>query len=161
MESTCHPIVDVSNSLLPCNHLLLEWIVVIFATDSQSASTSWCRTVLWGPWPDFICSLVWHVLASSFREPSLTRGRVCILQCTSLPGQSREAPITIHYVPFETGFPFRRPLRLVGLRWKYSNPPPHGQTRFHTEVTGIYNSDAELYCWRIKGLYGSVSFPVV
>jgi hypothetical protein len=25
-----------------------------------------------------------------------------------------------------TGFPFRRHLRLAGLRWRYSNPPPHG-----------------------------------
>jgi hypothetical protein len=24
-----------------------------------------------------------------------------------------------------TGFPFRRLLRLAGLRWRYSNPPPH------------------------------------
>jgi hypothetical protein len=28
--------------------------------------------------------------------------------------------------PPDTGFPFRRLLRLVGLRWKYSTPPPHG-----------------------------------
>jgi hypothetical protein len=25
-----------------------------------------------------------------------------------------------------TGFPFRRLLRLAGLRWRYSTPPPHG-----------------------------------
>jgi hypothetical protein len=25
-----------------------------------------------------------------------------------------------------TGFPFRRLLRLARLRWRYSNPPPHG-----------------------------------
>jgi hypothetical protein len=38
------------------------------------------------------------------------------------------------YIPHEhggpvirpgTGFPFRRFLRLAGLRWRYSNPPPH------------------------------------
>jgi hypothetical protein len=27
----------------------------------------------------------------------------------------------------DIGFPFRHLLRLAGLRWKYSNPPPHGQ----------------------------------
>jgi hypothetical protein len=27
-----------------------------------------------------------------------------------------------------TGFPFRRLLRLAGLRWRYSTPPPHGMT---------------------------------
>jgi hypothetical protein len=30
-----------------------------------------------------------------------------------------------------TGFPFRRLLRLLGLRWMYSTPPPHGRHRKH------------------------------
>jgi hypothetical protein len=30
-------------------------------------------------------------------------------------------------IPPGTGFPFRRPLRLAGLRWRYLNPPPHGE----------------------------------
>jgi hypothetical protein len=30
-------------------------------------------------------------------------------------------------IPPGTGLPFRRLLRLVGLRWKYSNPPPCGE----------------------------------
>jgi hypothetical protein len=30
------------------------------------------------------------------------------------------------YILTGTGFPFRRFLRLAGLRWRYSNPPPHG-----------------------------------
>jgi hypothetical protein len=29
-------------------------------------------------------------------------------------------------IPPGTGFPFRRPERLAGLRWRYSTPPPHG-----------------------------------
>jgi hypothetical protein len=29
-------------------------------------------------------------------------------------------------IPLGTGFPFRRLLRLAGLRWRYSNPPPRG-----------------------------------
>jgi hypothetical protein len=29
-------------------------------------------------------------------------------------------------IPSGTGFPFRRLLLLAGLRWRYSNPPPHG-----------------------------------
>jgi hypothetical protein len=29
-------------------------------------------------------------------------------------------------IPPGTGFPFRRLLRLAGLRWRYSNPPPRG-----------------------------------
>jgi hypothetical protein len=57
----------------------LEWNPVIFATDGMSASISWCQAALCVPWPDFTCSLVWYVLPSSRRAPSLTRGRVCIL----------------------------------------------------------------------------------
>jgi hypothetical protein len=29
-------------------------------------------------------------------------------------------------IPPGTGFPFRHPLRLAGIQWKYLNPPPHG-----------------------------------
>jgi hypothetical protein len=29
-------------------------------------------------------------------------------------------------IPPGAGFPFRRLLRLTGLRWRYCNPPPHG-----------------------------------
>jgi hypothetical protein len=29
-------------------------------------------------------------------------------------------------IPPGTGFPFRRLLRLAGLGWRYSNPPPYG-----------------------------------
>jgi hypothetical protein len=29
-------------------------------------------------------------------------------------------------IPPDTGFPFSRLLRLAGLRWRYSNPLPHG-----------------------------------
>jgi hypothetical protein len=30
-------------------------------------------------------------------------------------------------IPPGNGFPFRRPLLLTGLRWKYSTPPSHGE----------------------------------
>jgi hypothetical protein len=42
--------------------LLIPRIGVEFATDGQSASTACCRAALWGPWPDFTCSLIWHVI---------------------------------------------------------------------------------------------------
>jgi hypothetical protein len=32
-------------------------------------------------------------------------------------------------IPSGTGFPFRRLLRLAGLQWRYSNPPPRGAAR--------------------------------
>jgi hypothetical protein len=77
----------------------LRWSWSWIATDGLSASSSWFRAIFWGPWPHFKFSLFWHLLASSCRAPSLTRGRVCILQRTSLSGQSREGPVTIHYCP--------------------------------------------------------------
>jgi hypothetical protein len=89
------------------------------------------------------CSLV------SMGAPSLTRWRVCSLQCNQSMVRVAE-PVTIlycliwdfpnledqvhvfispgtgwpSYTP-GTGFPLRRLLRLTGLRWWYSNPPPH------------------------------------
>jgi hypothetical protein len=41
-------------------------------------------------------------------------------------------------IPPDTGFPFRRLLRLKGLRWRYSVPPPHG--KFH----GVSQSQSHL-----------------
>jgi hypothetical protein len=35
--------------------------------------------------------------------------------------------------PSGAGFPFRRVLRLAGLRWRYSNPPPQGVDQ-HAEL---------------------------
>jgi hypothetical protein len=40
--------------------------------------------------------------------------------------------------PPGTGFPFRRLLRLAGLRWRYSIPPPHG-TPGHCITCPTYN----------------------
>jgi hypothetical protein len=51
---------------------------------------------------------------------SLTRGRVCSLQF--LLALDR-AVILCHI----RDFPFRRLLRLAGLLWRYSTPPPHGR----------------------------------
>jgi hypothetical protein len=127
------------------------WSGVKFETDFQPASSSWCRAAILDPWPDFTCSLDLPVFSSSYRVPSLTRGRVWIFQCTSLTGQSREGPVTKYcspiwdsldlkdqaphpypqekggtVIPLGTGFPIRRLLRPAGLWWRYSNPPPHG-----------------------------------
>jgi hypothetical protein len=75
-----------------------------------------------GPMTRFPCSLVWHVLPSSCRAPSLTRGRVCILQCTSLTGQSREGLVAIYYCLIWDWVPFSSPLttRRVTVGWKSS-----------------------------------------
>jgi hypothetical protein len=77
---------------------------------------------------------------------SLTRGRVCCLQLLlalasavilgseSLGTQDNILQPLIWdsskqeggpVIPSDTGFTFRRLLRLAGLRWRYSTPPPH------------------------------------
>jgi hypothetical protein len=63
---------------------------------------------------------------SSFKAPSLTRKQVCSLQCN----HSLVRPVT------PNNYTLPSHLRLCslfvasydsqGLRWKYSNPPPHG-----------------------------------
>jgi hypothetical protein len=42
-----------------------------------------------------------------------------------------------------TGFHFRRPLRLAGLRWRYSNPLPHGVGLVYLMVASLYSLDTE------------------
>jgi hypothetical protein len=44
-------------------------------------------------------------------------------------------------IPPGTGFPFRRLLRLEGLRWRYSTPPPHGRLT-HSSSSPAYNISA-------------------
>jgi hypothetical protein len=68
------------------------------------------------------------------KAPSLTRKRVCILQCSHSLVRS--------LTPNHTVPPHLRPCSLFvasydsqGLRWKYSNPPPHGCPAY------VYSSD--------------------
>jgi hypothetical protein len=64
--------------------------------------------------------------------PSLTRWRVCLLymlldlaSAVLLGSESlcSRDHILLSHIWY---FPFRRLLRLVGSRWRYSTPPPHG-----------------------------------
>jgi hypothetical protein len=58
-----------------------------------------------------------HILLSPLRlpQPGGPGSRIYI-------PQEQGSPV----IPPGTGFPFCRPYDLRGLRWKYSNPPPHG-----------------------------------
>jgi hypothetical protein len=80
-----------------------------------------------GPWPHFILILSWWQLlcCSSCRAPSLTRGRVCNLQCNRWLVRSLRT--NNHTLPSHL-----RPCSLFvasygsqGLWWRYSNTPPH------------------------------------
>jgi hypothetical protein len=66
---------------------------------------------------------------------SLTRGRVCRLQLllalassVIFGSESRGTRdhILLPQIRQIRNFPLRLLLRLAGLRWRYSNPPPHG-----------------------------------
>jgi hypothetical protein len=90
------------------------------------------RASLWDPWPDFYLVLLtssdnYFFLLS--KAPSLTRKRVCSLQCThslvrSLTPNNHTLPSHLRLCSL-----FVASYDSQGLRWKYSNPPPH-------EVTG-------------------------
>jgi hypothetical protein len=67
--------------------LILDWLtdwlslrVSYITTDGQSANLSWYQDPIWGLWPDFYhCQTI---AGFWYGAPSLTRGRVCLLQCT-------------------------------------------------------------------------------
>jgi hypothetical protein len=115
---------------------------------------SWYRAPLWDLRPDITSCRnvpVWNLRSYFCGAPSLMRGRVCNLQCNHpliRVTQTRNHTLLSHLrlpqpggpgsriyipqgqggpvIPPGTGFPFRRLLRLAGLRWRYCNPPPHG-----------------------------------
>jgi hypothetical protein len=90
-----------------------------------------------GPSPDFffILSLVTIALLFSCRAPSLTRGQVCNLQCNRclvrlLKTNNHTLPSHLRLCSL-----FVASYDSQGLRWRYSNPPPHEvyqtKTGFH------------------------------
>jgi hypothetical protein len=107
-----------------------EWTELsnLVTTDGPSASLSWNKAPIWGLWPDFYyCQLqvCW------FGALSLTRGRGCRLQLllafsnAVILGSESRWPRDHILLPLIRNFPYCRLLRLAGLRWRYSTPPPH------------------------------------
>jgi hypothetical protein len=85
----------------------------------------------------WVCNLLLLlVIACAFPLESGSRGtldHILLSQFLRLPQPGEPGPCI--YIPQEqggsvispgTGFPFRRLLRLAGLRWRYYIPPPHG-----------------------------------
>jgi hypothetical protein len=100
----------LSYSLYRCLHLHLSFLTVCrllsisqsqsyVKTDGQSVSLSWNKTPIWGLRQDFYYR---QTVADLLIWGALSDKRTGLL------------------------FLFRRLLRLAGLRWKYSTPPPHG-----------------------------------
>jgi hypothetical protein len=76
-----------------------------FTTDSQPANMSWYRVPLWDLRPDIIsCRIVavWNLLSCIYWAPSLTRGRVCNLQCNHSIVRAAQNPKPYFTVSSET-----------------------------------------------------------
>jgi hypothetical protein len=52
----CHPIICLLSAVLSCN--VEAEVEVDFATDGQPTISSWCRALLWDPWPGFKLSTI-------------------------------------------------------------------------------------------------------
>jgi hypothetical protein len=111
-------------------------------SDGQSASLSWNKAPTWGLWPDlYYCQTVTGLLMwATFSEEragllftippgpcqTFTFGSDCHGTCEHiLLSQVRD-------------FPFCRLLRLPGLWWRYSTPPPHGRKHTCESVGEFY-----------------------
>jgi hypothetical protein len=113
-------------------------------TEGQSASPSWNTAPIWGLRPDFYYS---QIIAGLFMwgALSLTRGRVCRLQlllvlASAIIFVSKFRGTRDHILLSQIrDFPFRRPQRLAGLRWRYSTPPLQGSLYLMVRFGPFYN----------------------
>jgi hypothetical protein len=107
---------------------LLNWVWV--TTDGQSASLSWNESPFWGLRPDlYYCLtvaglLMWGALSEDRTGLSFTIAAV-LASAVIFWSESRRTRDHVLLSQIRD-FPFRRPLRLAGSRWRYSTPPPHG-----------------------------------
>jgi hypothetical protein len=75
-------------------------------------------------------SFVWQLRYSAFNASSLTRKRICSFQCNrslvrSLTPNNHTVPSHLRLCSLSVAF-----YDSQGLRWRYSNPPPHGAAPF-------------------------------
>jgi hypothetical protein len=86
------------------------------------------------------------------RALSLTRGRVCRLQLllslvfAVIFGSEYRGTHDHLLLSQIRDFPFHRLLRLVGLRWRYSTPPPHGRLSCSKNSRPYMEPDVSLTC---------------
>jgi hypothetical protein len=80
----------------------------------------------------YLAITIWQLQSCFCGAPSLKRGRVCLfymlLALASVVFLGSESLGTRDHILLSQiwDFRFRRLLRLAGLRWRYSKPPPHG-----------------------------------
>jgi hypothetical protein len=86
-----------------------------------------------------------------WRAPSLTRGWICRLQLLLAIASAvifgSESRGTCDYILLSQirDFPFRRPLQLAALRWRYSTTPPHGCLRSSKSLSNSTSNKLSLY----------------
>jgi hypothetical protein len=108
---------------IPFRHLRVCYFVLPSLT--RGGSVIYCR-IASGPcqsshsWVEIPQNSRPYFTVSS-ETPPTWRARYPYLYPPGIP-QEQGGPV----IPPGTGFPFCRLLRLAGLRWRYSNPPPHG-----------------------------------
>jgi hypothetical protein len=111
----------------------LNWSATVesyITTDGQSASLSWNKAPIWGLRPHFYyCQTVVSVLMWGVLSDQRTG-----LPFTIAAGPRQRSHFRVrdpwdswaYFTVSDSRLPFRRLLRLGGLRWRYSTPPPRG-----------------------------------
>jgi hypothetical protein len=101
-------------------------------TKGQSASLSWNKAPILGLRPDFYyCQTAAGLLmlvAVSDERTGLSFTIAAGLASAAILGPDPRGTRDHILLPEIRDFPFRCLLRLSGLRWRYSTPPPHGMT---------------------------------
>jgi hypothetical protein len=113
----------------PCLHTGILLTESYITTDGQSVSLSWNKAPIWGLRPNFYyfqtvtCLLMWGALSDKRTDLSF-KIAAGLASAVILGSESRRSRDHILLSQIR-GFPFRHLLRLIGLRWKNSTPPPH------------------------------------
>jgi hypothetical protein len=136
-----------SVGLPPASRVELSWVESRVTTDGQSASVFWNKAPTWGLRPDlYYCQtvagfLMWSALSDERTGLLFTiaaRPRQCSHSLVRVPRRSR---------PYFTvsDFPFRRLLRLAGLRGRYSSLSPHW-SQSHSQRYNTTNGQSASLC---------------
>jgi hypothetical protein len=106
----------------------VESSLSVVMTDGQSVSVSWNKVPIWGLRPYFYCCqtvaglLMWGALSDERTGLSFTVA-AGLASAVIFGSESPGDHILLSQI---RNLPFHPLLRLAGLRWRYSNPPPHG-----------------------------------
>jgi hypothetical protein len=119
------------------------------ATDGQSVSQSWCRAPS-GALGQILITL-WQLRSCFVGRPLWREDGSCLLYMllalASAVFLGSELFWTRDHILLTQiwDFPFRRFLRLAGSRWRYSIPPPHGDSSVQRQIYQISLYKVEWY----------------